>query len=102
MKPHRIVLSLIVIAIAISAAVYVRPVAADDSKAPASAATEPRAKNGKRLLTAFDLFKVANVRAPRIAPDGRRLAYSVSETKTEKDKEWKAVTQVWVVPTAGG
>ena len=65
-------------------------------------APEPRAKDGKKLLTALDLLKIAAVGAPRISPDGVRVAYTVSETRMEKDKEWKTVTQVWVVPTAGG
>jgi dipeptidyl aminopeptidase/acylaminoacyl peptidase len=73
------------------------------AKAPAkSEAPEPRSKDGKKLLTALDLLHVAGVGGPRIAPDGARVAYTVSETKTEKDKEWKSVTQVWVVPIAGG
>jgi dipeptidyl aminopeptidase/acylaminoacyl peptidase len=63
---------------------------------------EPRTRDGKKLLTALDLMKVATVSAPRISPDGTRVAYTVSETKTEKDKEWKPVVQVWVVPTDGG
>src|SRR4030095_1613598 len=33
---------------------------------------------------------------------GTRVSYTVGETKTEKDKEWKTLTQIWVVPTAGG
>ncbi|HMH44978.1 MAG TPA: hypothetical protein VK557_15930, partial [Pyrinomonadaceae bacterium] len=57
----------------------------------------PRAKDGKKLLTAMDLMKIANVSGPRISPDGSRVAYTVSEVKMEKDKEWKTVTQVWVV-----
>ena len=68
----------------------------------ADGVSEPRAANGKKLLTAFDLTKVANVGGPRISPDGTRVTYTVSETKTEKDKEWKTFTQVWIVPTAGG
>ena len=28
------------------------------------------------------------------------MVYTVGEVKMEKDKEWKTVTQVWVVPTA--
>jgi len=77
-------------------------VTADDTKPATAPALEPRAKNGKKLLTAFDLTRVANVGAPRIAPDGTRVAYTVSETKTEKDKEWKTVTQIWVAPTMVG
>jgi dipeptidyl aminopeptidase/acylaminoacyl peptidase len=65
-------------------------------------APEPRAKDGRKLLTAVDLLKIAAVSGPRVSPDGTRVAYTVSETKMEKDKEWKNATQVWVVPTAGG
>jgi len=93
MKTDRFALALLVL-LTITVTTTVR--ANDDSN------TEPRAKNGKKLLTALDLMKVANVTAPRIAPDGTRVVYTVSETKTEKDKEWKTVTQIWVVPTAGG
>src|SRR5256885_9154381 len=75
----------------------------DGDKKPArSEAPEPRAKDGKKLLTALDLLKVAAVSAPRISPDGTRVAYTVAETKMEKDKEWKTVTQVWVMPVPGG
>src|SRR2546427_3029055 len=63
---------------------------------------EPRAKDGRKLLTAVDLLKISVVGGPRTSPDGTRVAYTVTETKMEKDKEWKNVTQVWVVPTAGG
>jgi dipeptidyl aminopeptidase/acylaminoacyl peptidase len=62
----------------------------------------PRARDGKKLLTATDLLKVASVGNAKIAPDGSRVAYTVSETRMEQDKEWKTVTQVWTVPTAGG
>ncbi len=61
----------------------------------------PRAKDGKKLLTAMDLMKINNVGSPRISPDGARVAYTVSEVKMEKDKEWKTVTQVWVVAING-
>src|ERR1043165_4342072 len=63
---------------------------------------EPRAKDGKKLLTATDLLRINGVSAPRISPDGARVAYTVSEVKMEKDKEWKQTTHVWVVPTGGG
>jgi dipeptidyl aminopeptidase/acylaminoacyl peptidase len=75
----------------------------DGDKAAATKPTpEARAKNGKKLLGALDLMKVANVGGARLSPDGTRVAYTVSETKMEKDKEWKSVTQVWVVPLNGG
>ena len=68
----------------------------------ADSTPEPRAKSGKKLLTALDLMKIANVTAPRLSPDGARVAYIVSEVKMEKDKEWKNVGQVWVKPVSGG
>ncbi|HEV7475803.1 MAG TPA: S9 family peptidase [Pyrinomonadaceae bacterium] len=74
----------------------------EPSKPAKVEAPDARAKNGKKLLGALDLMKVAAVAAPRISPDGSRVAYTVNEVKMEKDKEWKTVTQVWMVPTAGG
>src|SRR5450759_1618973 len=77
--------------------------AQDKPASPAkNEALEPRAKDGRKLLTALDLMKIAAVGNPRISPDGTRVAYTVSETKMEKDKEWKNVTQVWVVALTGG
>src|SRR4030095_3810558 len=103
MKPRRLALPLVVLsAVTVITTLHATRATADDHKSVTSAALAPRAKNGKKLLTAFDLMKVVNVGGPRIAPDGTRVAYTASETKTEKDKEWKAVTQIWVTPTAGG
>src|SRR5260370_24903704 len=73
----------------------------DDKKPAKSEAPEPRAKNGKKLLTALDLMKIAGVSSPRISPDGARVVYTVSETKMEKDEEWKNVSQIWVATITG-
>ena len=74
----------------------------EDAKASARKETpEPKAKDGRKLLTAQDLLKVATVSGPRVSPDSTRVAYTVGETRMEKDKEWKGVTQVWVVPAGG-
>ncbi len=75
--------------------------AQEDKKAARTEAPEPRAKDGKKLLTAMDLMRISGVSAPRISPDGSRVAYTVSEVKMEKDKEWKSVSQTWVVPASG-
>jgi dipeptidyl aminopeptidase/acylaminoacyl peptidase len=75
---------------------FVVGVAQDNSKFP-----EPRAKDGKKLLTSMDLMKIKSVGSPRISPDGSGVAYTVSEVKMEKDKEWKTATQVWVVAANG-
>ena len=75
MKPQRLVLPLILFVVAtIITTVHLRHVAADDARPATSAAPDPRAKNGKKLLTAMDLMKVSNVGAPRITPDGTRVA----------------------------
>src|SRR5215831_12768646 len=76
--------------------------AQDGRNSPAKDAPEPRAVNGKKLLTAMDVMRIKTVGSPRISPDGGRVAYTVGEVKMEKDKEWKTATQVWVVPTSGG
>jgi len=76
--------------------------AATDNRPVKTDAPAPRAANGKKLLTATDLLKVNGVANPRFSPAGRLIAYTVSETRMEKDKEWKTVTQVWVVPANNG
>lgn len=79
-----------------------QPTPSPEQKSSSAKVPEARAKNGKRLLGAMDLMKIATVGSPRLSPDGSRVVYTVGEVKMEKDKEWKTVTQVWVVPTAGG
>jgi dipeptidyl aminopeptidase/acylaminoacyl peptidase len=102
MKPARLAVPFaILFTVTLIAAMLATHATADDTKPDASTVLVPRAKNGKKLLTAFDLMKVVNVSAPRIAPDGTRVAYTASETRTEKDKEWKTVTQIWVAPISG-
>jgi dipeptidyl aminopeptidase/acylaminoacyl peptidase len=96
MNPKRLVIALLLICFVSSATL------AQDEKKPAKEVPEPRAKDGKKLLSALDLMRIANVGAPRISPDGARIVYTVSETRMEKDKEWKNVTQLWVAPLAGG
>lgn len=99
MTPRRLVIALLIFCF-VSSASFVR--AQNEKKPPTREAPEPRAKDGKKLLTALDLMKIANVGAPRISPDGTRIVYAVSETRMEKDKEWKTVTQLWVASLAGG
>lgn len=61
----------------------------------------PRSKDGKKLFGTAEALRVARVFSPRISPGGSRVAYLVAENKMEKDKPWKSVTQLWLVPTAG-
>jgi dipeptidyl aminopeptidase/acylaminoacyl peptidase len=64
-------------------------------------ASAVHSRDGKKLLGAADAIRVARVSAPRISPDESHVAYIVSETRMEKDKPWKSVDQLWVVPTSG-
>jgi dipeptidyl aminopeptidase/acylaminoacyl peptidase len=107
MKRKRLAIGLVILLCCVAhltrARAQEKPTQPEDVKTPAkNEAPEPRTKDGKKLLTALDLMKIAGVSGPRISPDGARVAYTVSETKMEKDKEWKSVTQVWVVPISGG
>src|SRR5258706_10861642 len=95
MNPRRFFLILFLLC-SFMTAVSAQPAPANDEK------SEPRSKDGRKLLTALDLMKIASVGNPRISADGKHVAYTVSETKMEKDKEWKNVTQVWVATIAGG
>jgi len=61
----------------------------------------PRSKDGKKLFGTAEALRLARVFSPRISPDGSRVAYLVAENKMEKDKPWKSVTQLWLVPTSG-
>src|SRR5215831_21099016 len=72
------------------------PKAKQDSDAPA-----PRGKDGKRLFGTMEALRLARVFSPRMSPDGSHVAYLVAENKMEKDKPWKSVTQLWIVPAAG-
>ena len=58
-------------------------------------------RDGKNLFGTAEALRVARVFSPRISPDGSRIAYLVAENKMEKDKPWKSVTQLSVVPTNG-
>lgn len=97
MTPKRLITIALALLIATASTVRAQETSKQKADPP-----PPRTKDGKKLLTAMDLMKINNVASPRISPDGARVAYTVSEVKIEKDKEWKTVTQIWVVPTNGG
>ncbi len=56
-------------------------------------------QDAKRAITVDDLFKMKNVEDPRVSPDGKWIAYTVSEMDLKEDK---SETRVWMVPAAGG
>jgi dipeptidyl aminopeptidase/acylaminoacyl peptidase len=100
----RLAILLVCLALVMSATAFAQESSpkAEDKKPAKSESPEARTKDGKKLLSALDLMKVAGVGGVKLSPDGTGVAYTVSETKMEKDKEWKSVTQVWVVPLSGG
>lgn len=53
----------------------------------------------KRALAIDDFFDLATVRDPRVSPDGKWIAYTVTTTDLEKDK---SETRLWMAPAAGG
>ena len=53
----------------------------------------------KRPMTIDDVINLAQVSAPRISPDGRRVIYTVSELGTWKDN--KRVTSIWIADADG-
>lgn len=64
-------------------------------------APAPHSKDGRKLFGTTEALRVARVFSPRISPDGSRIGHLVAENKMEKDKPWKSLTQLWLVPTAG-
>ena len=54
---------------------------------------------GPRNITVDDFFKLKRVGDPRVSPDGKWVAYTVSSSDLKKDK---SETQVWMIPAAGG
>jgi dipeptidyl aminopeptidase/acylaminoacyl peptidase len=76
---------------------------------PKQAAVVAHSKDGKKLFGAADILRIARVSAPRISPDGARVAYLVSSIDKGKEGDsaekggalGKFVSQLWVVPTAG-
>jgi dipeptidyl aminopeptidase/acylaminoacyl peptidase len=53
----------------------------------------------KRAFTIADWYKLTNVSAPAMSPDGSRIAFQV---QTVNERENKYHREIWVVPTAGG
>ena len=57
------------------------------------------AQGSKKSLTIADFIKLKTVQEVEISPDGKWVAYTVSENDLKKDKELK---RVYIVPFSGG
>jgi len=53
----------------------------------------------KRPMTPEDLYKIKNVSDPRISPDGKWIAYTVSIPNLKEDK---SNSDIWLIPLQGG
>ena len=53
---------------------------------------------GKRLFRASDAYRLKSTTEPELSPDGRRVAFVLSETDEEKDR---LRSSVWVTPVDG-
>ena len=58
-----------------------------------------QAARAMRAPTVDDLMTLKTAGSALISPDGRFVAYTVTETDFEQDA---FVTQLWIAPTAGG
>lgn len=58
-----------------------------------------RLPKGPRAMMSADWYRVANVSAPVLSPDGKRVAMTVT---TSKETENRRHSEVWVVNAAGG
>jgi len=61
-----------------------------------SAASKP---SKPQLVTVDDYFRLGEVEDPRISPDGRWIAYTVTTQDLEADE---SSSRIWMVPAAGG
>jgi dipeptidyl aminopeptidase/acylaminoacyl peptidase len=64
-----------------------------------AAGAQHTAPAAKRAFTPADYYKITNLAAPAISPDGKLVAFTVT---TVREAENKRHSEVWVVPTAGG
>ncbi|MEE9229796.1 MAG: S9 family peptidase [Acidobacteriota bacterium] len=74
---------------------------------PPVRAQEPASQPGEgdkteaapRVLTVEDQFKIKQIGSPRISPDGKRVAYTVSTANFEEET---SRSRIWIIPTKGG
>ena len=55
--------------------------------------------NGKRLITAEDLYQFQLAKGARISPDGKHVIYSMHRVDAKTEKKY---SNLWVVPVDGG
>jgi dipeptidyl aminopeptidase/acylaminoacyl peptidase len=58
-----------------------------------------QSQTGKRAFTPTDYYKITNLAAPEISPDGKLVAFTVT---TVREKDNKRHSEVWVTSTTSG
>ena len=89
----------VVLACLTSCVFHSSPVAAQagaEGSGPPGATASPTAQN--RVLTIDDQFLIEGVGSPRISPDGKRIAYTVSKTDYDTNS---SETRIWLVGADG-
>src|SRR6267378_6947047 len=56
-------------------------------------------ESSKHAITFDDMIKLHRIAEPQISPDGKWVAYTVSTPDMDANR---GVSNIWVVPTAGG
>jgi dipeptidyl aminopeptidase/acylaminoacyl peptidase len=65
----------------------------------AAAAADAKAQTPRRPITVDDLLKVRRVGDPQLSPDGRLIAYQISDPDKAANR---SRTQIYLIPVAGG
>lgn len=73
--------------------------AAGASASPRSATSGGDEAEGPRTLAIDDYFRIGEVGDPRVSPDGRWIAYTVTTHDLEEDE---SRTRIWMLPAGGG
>src|ERR1700759_2439955 len=64
-----------------------------------AAGAQAQSGGGLRAITLEDQFAIKAVEGPRISPEGKWVAYTVTTTSLIKDETEQ---RIWMVPFAGG
>src|SRR5882672_9451591 len=67
--------------------------------APVGLAAAQQRDDARRAFTPADWYKVSQVSAPTLSPDGGKVAFTVT---TVREAENRQHTEVWVASTTGG